>query len=151
MHYYDIEKVVTTRGRKAAIDFATASAEEIAEAILTGVTNGNNLRSWRQRTAGTSKKADKMFPHTRRAMQIVNEYRESIRQANQVKEILKPFNEQLATGANLLDIMKPILDDWRLFLVEKHGVGLMPEQCAIMALLQSADYLRQVRNKQAVQ
>ncbi|MET5961288.1 hypothetical protein WIA93_10375 [Citrobacter amalonaticus] len=150
MNYFDIDKVITTRGRKAAIDFATSSAEEIAEAILTGRTSAQNLRSWRQRTAGSAKKADRIFPHTRKAMQLVAEHREKVRQAAVLKEILKPFNGPLSEGASILDLMKPTLDQWRLFLVDKHGVGLMPEQVAVIAILNSGAYLEQIKNRQGV-
>ncbi|EKY5002875.1 hypothetical protein QFX71_001784 [Citrobacter amalonaticus] len=133
--------------RKPNIDFASATAEQIAEAILTGVTNRQNLHSWRTRNAGNATKADRLYPHTRQALQIVEQEMYKRRKASQVKDILRPFNRALSEGADILELMKPVLDDWRLFLTEEHGVGLMPEQCAVMALLQSGDYLKQIKDK----
>ena len=134
-------------GRRPSINYATATAQEIAEAILTGVTTRQNLNSWRSRVAGSARKADRIYPHTREAMQIVEEEMYKRRKATQVKDVLKPFNGPLAMGANVLDLMKPTLDQWRLFLVEEHGVGLMPEQVAVIALLNSGAYLDQIKEK----
>lgn len=134
-------------GRKPSINYATATAQEIAEAILAGVTTRQNLNSWRSRVAGSARKADRIYPHTREAMQIVEEEMYKRRKAKQVKDVLKPFNGPLAMGTDVLELMKPTLDQWRLFLVEEHGVGLMPEQVAVIALLNSGAYLDLIKEK----
>lgn len=134
-------------GRRPLFDYENATAQEIAEAILTGRTTRQNLHSWRTRVAGSARKADRIYPHTREAMQIVEEEMYKRRKARQVKEILKPFNGPLSMGADVLELMKPTLDQWRLFLVEEHSIGLMPEQVAVIAILNSGAYLDQIKEK----
>ena len=63
--------------KPAKIDFATENAQTIADAILNGVTNIQNLKAFRYRV-GTDK-ADKLYPQTREAMNLVNAERRKAR------------------------------------------------------------------------
>lgn len=51
-------------------DFSNATASEIVSAIDNKITSLVNLRSFRTRVGG-SKKADKLYPATREAMNII--------------------------------------------------------------------------------
>jgi hypothetical protein len=62
--------------KPAKIDFATENAQTIADAILNGVTNIQNLKAFRYRV-GTDK-ADKLYPQTREAMNLINAERKPV-------------------------------------------------------------------------
>lgn len=129
--------------RQSAFEFRTATAEQIVEAVLTRQTTYDALIAFRQRIG--TRKADKVYPQTRDALNLMREHRAQIKRKRLITDTLAPFNERLADGADVLDIIQPMVDDWKEFFFNREGVGLMDDQALIMAMLLSADYLNQLK------
>ncbi|HEE1616992.1 TPA: hypothetical protein R6805_004502 [Klebsiella pneumoniae] len=116
--------------KPAKIDFATENAQTIADAILNGVTNIQNLKAFRYRV-GTDK-ADKLYPQTREAMNLVNAERKKARDRQVFKDLLRPFSQKYAAGATLTQILSPVLEGYRQMFLDKFGLDLRPEQIIMM-------------------
>ena len=116
--------------KPAKIDFATENAQTIADAILNGVTNIQNLKAFRYRV-GTDK-ADKLYPQTREAMNLVNAERKKARDRQVFKDLLRPFSQKYAAGATLTQSLSPVLEGYRQMFLDKLGLDLRPEQIIMM-------------------
>lgn len=132
--------------RQSAFEFRTATAEQIVEAILTRCTTYDALIGFRQRIG--TRKADKTYPQTRDALNLMRQHRAQIKRKRVITDALTDFNKALADGASVLELIQPMIDDWKEYFFNREGVGLMDDQALIMAMLLSADYLKQLKGVQ---
>lgn len=120
-------------------DFSNATASEIVSAIDNKITSLVNLRSFRTRVGG-SRKADKLYPATREAMNIIKGLRQQAKNAKIIRDILKPYSAELAKGRDLMEIIEPVLSAWRVYYAS-HGIGLMNEQILLLKMIESGGEL----------
>ncbi|ELW1648138.1 hypothetical protein [Enterobacter oligotrophicus] len=126
-------------------DFSNATASEIVFAIDNKITSLVNLRSFRTRVGG-SRKADKLYPATREAMNIIKGLRQQAKNAKIIRDILKPYSAELAKGRDLMEIIEPVLSAWR-FYYASHGIGLMNEQILLLKMIESGGELEGITGK----
>ncbi|CAM7590243.1 hypothetical protein [Citrobacter sedlakii] len=126
-------------------DFSNATASEIVSAIDNKITSLVNLRSFRTRVGG-SKKADRLYPATREAMNIIKRLRQQARDAKIIRDILKPYSAELAKGRDVLDVIQPIITAWRLYYADK-GLGLMDSQILMLIAIQSGGEYEELTGK----
>ncbi|HHA2285998.1 hypothetical protein QVH37_18880 [Enterobacter pseudoroggenkampii] len=126
-------------------DFSNASASEIVSAIDNKITSLVNLRSFRTRVGG-SKKADKLYPATREAMNIIKGLRQQAKNAKIIRDILKPYSHELAKGRDVMEIIEPVLSAWRVYYAS-HGIGLMNEQILLLKMIESGGELEGIIGK----
>ncbi|QJF16991.1 hypothetical protein HHA33_10760 [Phytobacter diazotrophicus] len=117
-------------------DFSNATALEIVSAIDNKITSLVNLRSFRNRCAGGSKKADKMYPQTREAMNIIKRLRQQAKDVKIIRDTLKPYSAELAKGRDVIEIIEPILSAWRVYYAS-HGIGLMNDQILLLKIIEA--------------
>ena len=129
-------------GKPALLDFASATANEIVEAIDAGITTAQNLHAFRSRMGGATK-SDKLYPETRKALNILKRLKSQNRGAKNIKKILSPYNAELATGRGVIDIIQPVLTAWRLFYA-KQGIGLMNDQVLLLKMVEAAGELERL-------
>ncbi|EFN5884199.1 TPA: hypothetical protein QHY55_004532 [Klebsiella pneumoniae subsp. pneumoniae] len=126
-------------------DFSNATASEIVSAIDNKITSLVNLRSFRTRVGG-SRKADKLYPATREAMNIIKGLRQQAKNAKIIRDILKPYSAELAKGRDVMEIIKPVLSAWRVYYAS-HGIGLMNEQILLLKMIESGGELEGITGK----
>ena len=126
-------------------DFSNATASEIVSAIDNKITSLVNLRSFRTRVGG-SKKADKLYPATREAMNIIKSLRQQAKNAKIIRDILKPYSHELAKGRDVMEIIEPVLSAWRVYYAS-HGIGLMNEQILLLKMIESGGELEGITGK----
>lgn len=126
-------------------DFSNATASEIVSAIDSKITSLVNLRSFRTRVGG-SKKADKLYPATREAMNIIKSLRQQAKNAKIIRDILKPYSAELAKGRDVMEIIEPVLSAWRVYYAS-HGIGLMNEQILLLKMIESGGELEGIIGK----
>ncbi|EIL1426369.1 hypothetical protein [Escherichia coli] len=126
-------------------DFSNATASEIVSAIDNKITSLVNLRSFRTRVGG-SKKADKLYPATREAMNIIKGLRQQAKNAKSIRDILKPYSHELAKGRDVMEIIEPVLSAWRVYYAS-HGIGLMNEQILLLKMIESGGELEGIIGK----
>ncbi|AUM02417.1 MULTISPECIES: hypothetical protein [Enterobacteriaceae] len=126
-------------------DFSNATASEIVSAIDNKITSLVNLRSFRTRVGG-SRKADKLYPATREAMNIIKSLRQQAKNAKIIRDILKPYSAELAKGRDLMEIIEPVLSAWRVYYAS-HGIGLMNEQILLLKMIESGGELEGIAGK----
>ncbi|EQA1584078.1 hypothetical protein [Enterobacter cloacae] len=126
-------------------DFSNATASEIVSAIDNKITSLVNLRSFRTRVGG-SRKADKLYPATREAMNIIKGLRQQAKNAKIIRDILKPYSAELAKGRDLMEIIEPVLSAWRVYYAS-HGIGLMNEQILLLKMIESGGELEGITGK----
>jgi hypothetical protein len=126
-------------------NFANATASEIVSAIDNKITSLVNLRSFRTRVGG-SKKADKLYPATREAMNIIKGLRQQAKNAKIIRDILKPYSHELAKGRDVMEIIEPVLSAWRVYYAS-HGIGLMNEQVLLLKIIESGGELEGITGK----
>ncbi|APR30293.1 hypothetical protein UD636_09205 [Citrobacter braakii] len=126
-------------------DFSNATASEIVSAIDNKITSLVNLRSFRTRVGG-SKKADKLYPATREAMNIIKSLRQQAKNAKIIRDILKPYSAELAKGRDVMEIIEPVLSAWRVYYAS-HGIGLMNEQILLLKMIESGGELEGIIGK----
>ena len=126
-------------------DFSNATASEIVSAIDNKITSLVNLRSFRTRVGG-SRKADKLYPATREAMNIIKGLRQQAKNAKIIRDILKPYSAELAKGRDLMEIIEPVLSAWRVYYAS-HGIGLMNEQILLLKMIESGGGLVGITGK----
>ncbi|HBS7397300.1 TPA: hypothetical protein MAQ66_004503 [Klebsiella pneumoniae] len=126
-------------------DFSNATASEIVSAIDNKITSLVNLRSFRTRVGG-SRKADKLYPATREAMNIIKGLRQQAKNAKIIRDILKPYSAELAKGRDVMEIIKPVLSAWRVYYAS-HGIGLMNEQVLLLKIIESGGELEGITGK----
>ena len=128
-------------GKPDLLDFTTANATEIAWAVLNGVTSYQNLKQFRSRAGGTAA-ADKRYPQTREAMQIITAEKKKARDRRAVKDLIRPFSQSYANGATLTEILAPVLKGYRQMYLDKLGLDLTFEQIIVMIVaLDGVDHL----------
>ncbi|HBV7915643.1 hypothetical protein [Klebsiella variicola] len=127
--------------KPALLDFSSSTATEIVWAVMNGVTSYQNLRAFRSRVGGTAK-ADKLYPQTREAMQIINAEKKKARDRRVIKGLLRPFSQSSASGATLTEILTPVLKGYRQMYLDKLGLDLTHEQ--IIMLLIATDGVEQL-------
>ncbi len=128
--------------KSAHFNFATATASEIVSAIDSKKTTTINLHTFRTRAGGAAK-ADKIYPHTRDALNILKRLRQQARNSRPFKTILKPLSNQFAAGATLVECLKPVLEGYRQMYLDKLGLALTHEQ--IIMLLVATDGVEQLQ------
>ncbi|MFU1870016.1 hypothetical protein [Citrobacter portucalensis] len=126
-------------------DFSNATASEIVSAIDNKITSLVNLRSFRTRVGG-SKKADKLYPATREAMNIIKSLRQQAKNAKIIRDILKSYSAELAKGRDLMEIIEPVLSAWRVYYAS-HGIGLMNKQVLLLKIIESGGELEGITGK----
>lgn len=126
-------------------DFSNATASEIVSAIDNKITSLVNLRSFRTRVGG-SRKADKLYPATREAMNIIKGLRQQAKNAKIIRDILKPYSAELAKCRDVMEIIKPVLSAWRVYYAS-HGIGLMNEQILLLKMIESGGELEGITGK----
>ncbi|MDH0060792.1 hypothetical protein [Leclercia adecarboxylata] len=126
-------------------NFANATASEIVSAIDNKITSLVNLRSFRTRVGG-SKKADKLYPATREAMNIIKGLRQQAKNAKIIRDILKPYSHELAKGRDVMEIIEPVLSAWRVYYAS-HGIGLMNDQILLLKIIESGGELEGITGK----
>ena len=92
---------------------------------------------------GGATKSDKLYPETRKALNILKRLKSQNRGAKNIKKILSPYNAELAKGRDVLDIIQPVLTAWRLFYA-KQGIGLMNDQVLLLKMVEAADALEKL-------
>lgn len=117
--------------KPALLDFSSATATEIAWAVLNGVTSYQNLKMFRSRAGGTAA-ADKLYPQTRAAMQIITAEKKKARDRRAIKDLIRPFSQSYANGATLTEILAPVLKGYRQMYLDKLGLDLTHEQIIMM-------------------
>lgn len=127
--------------KPALLDFSSSTSTEIVWAVMNGVTSYQNLRAFRSRVGGTAK-ADKLYPQTREAMQIINAEKKKARDRRVIKDLLRPFSQSSASGATLTEILTPVLKGYRQMYLDKLGLDLTHEQ--IIMLLIATDGVEQL-------
>ncbi|NIF34038.1 hypothetical protein F3J29_18060 [Enterobacter sp. Cy-643] len=128
--------------KPALFDFTTASASEIVAAIDSKITSAINLRAFRTRIGG-AKKADKIYPATRQALELLKKLKKQAKDANTIRNILKPYSAELAAGRNVLDVIEPVLAAYRLYYASQ-GIGLMNEQLLLLKMIEAAGELEEI-------
>lgn len=131
--------------KPALFDFSTATASEIVAAIDSKITSVLNLRSFRTRVGG-SKKADRLYPATREALNIIKGLRQQAKNAKIIRDILKPYSTEFAKGRNVTEIIEPVLSAWRVYYAA-HGIGLMTEQVLLLKVIESGSELEGITGK----
>jgi hypothetical protein len=126
-------------------DFSNATASEIVSAIDNKITSLVNLRSFRTRVGG-SRKADKLYPATREAMNIIKGLRQQAKNAKIIRDILTPYSHELAKGHDVMEIIEPVLSAWRVYYAS-HGIGLMNEQILLLKMIESGGELEGITGK----
>lgn len=126
-------------------DFSNATASEIVSAIDNKITSLVNLRSFRTRVGG-SRKADKLYPATREAMNIIKGLRQQAKNAKIIRDILTPYSHELAKGCDVMEIIEPVLSAWRVYYAS-HGIGLMNEQILLLKMIESGGELEGITGK----
>ena len=126
-------------------DFSNATASEIVSAIDNKITSLVNLRSFRTRVGG-SRKADKLYPATREAMNIIKGLRQQAKNAKIIRDILKPYSAELAKGRDVMEIIKPVLSAWRVYYAS-HGIGLMDQQILLLKMIEAGGELESITGK----
>ena len=126
-------------------DFSNATASEIVSAIDNKITSLVNLRSFRTRVGG-SRVADRRYPATREAMNIIKRLRQQARDAKIIRDILQPYSAELAKGRDVMEIIEPVLSAWRVYYAS-HGIGLMNEQILLLKMIESGGELEGITGK----
>lgn len=126
-------------------DFSNASASEIVAAIDNKITSVINLRSFRTRIGG-AKKADRLFPATREALNMISKLRKQARDSKTINKILKPYSAELAKGRDVRELISPVLMAWRLHYA-RQGIGLMNDQVLLLKMIEAAGELESLTGR----
>ena len=95
---------------------------------------------------GGAKKADKLYPATREALNIIKRLRQQAKDAKIIRDILKPYSAELAKGRDVMEIIEPVLSAWRVYYAS-HGIGLMNEQILLLKMIESGGELEGIIGK----
>lgn len=121
-------------------DFSTASANDIVSAIHHKITSLNNLYSFRHRTGPN---ADKLYPQTLKALDIIRLQRKNARNIKKVQKLLKPYSHELANGRDVMEVIEPVLTAYRQYYAS-NGFGLMNDQVLLMLILEAGGRLEEL-------
>ncbi|HCB1141092.1 TPA: hypothetical protein MYN82_003149 [Klebsiella variicola subsp. variicola] len=131
--------------KPALFDFSAATASEIVAAIDSKITSVVNLRSFRTRVGGP-KKADRLYPATREALNIIKRLRQQAKDAKIIRDILQPYSAELAKGRDVMEIIKPVIRAWKEFYFSK-GFGLADEQVLIFRMIECGSELENLTGR----
>lgn len=132
--------------RAALFEFSISSAAEIVSAIIDEkITTIQNLHAFRTRMGG-AKKADRLYPATREALNIIKTLRQQAKDAKTIRNILSPYSNELAKGRDVLEIVQPVLTAYRLYYAS-HGIGLMNDQVLLLKMLEAGGELEAITGK----
>lgn len=131
--------------RAALFEFSTSSAAEIVSAIDAKITTIQNLHAFRTRMGG-AKKADRLYPHTREALNIIKTLRQQSKDAKAINDILRPYSAELAKGRDVLEIIQPVLTAYRLYYAS-HGIGAMNDQVLLLKMLEAGGELEAITGR----
>ncbi|HHT7460345.1 TPA: hypothetical protein ACT16M_002939 [Klebsiella pneumoniae] len=126
-------------------DFSNATASEIVSAIDNKITSLVNLRSFRTRVGG-SRVADRRYPATREAMNIIKRLRQQAKDAKIIRDILQPYSAELAKGRDVMEIIKPVISAWKELYFSK-GFGLADEQVLILRMIECGSELESLTGR----
>lgn len=132
--------------KTAKIDFATTDAATIVDAIMNRITTLKSLNGFRDRAGGAAK-ADKLYPNTREALNLLKEMKQQKRKADAIRSTLAPYNARIAAGEAVEDILAPILSAWREYHVKNSSLCLMPSQILMLKVIESATQLEELTGK----
>lgn len=132
--------------KTAKIDFATTDAATIVDAIMKRITTMKSLNGFRSRAGGAAK-ADKLYPNTREALNLLKDMKQQKRKADAIRATLAPYNARLAAGETVEDILAPILSAWREYHVKNSSLLLMPSQILMLNVIESANQLEELTGK----
>ena len=132
-------------GKPVLFDFSNATASEIVAAIDAKITTAQNLHAFRTRMGG-AKKADKLYPATREAMNIIKRLRQQAKDAKIIRDILQPYSAELAKGRDVMEIIKPVISAWKEFYFSK-GFGLADEQVLILRMIECGSELESLTGR----
>ena len=132
--------------KTAKIDFATTDAATIVDAIMNRITTMKSLNGFRSRIGGAAK-ADKLYPNTREALNLLKDMKQQKRKADAIRATLAPYNARLAAGETVEDILAPILSAWREYHVKNSSLLLMPSQILMLNVIESATQLEELTGK----
>lgn len=130
--------------RKNTINFRTATAEQIVDAILSGATTQTALYQFRYYVG--IQKADRQYPETLRAMAMLKEVKYKLETAQMIRNMVRPYNEHLAAGVSVQEMIKPMIAEWKAQFFEM-GVGLTDEQTHLAVMTLAYDKLRELRGE----
>lgn len=132
--------------RAALFEFSISSAAEIVSAIIDEkITTIQNLHAFRTRMGG-AKKADRLYPATREALNIIKRLRQQAKDARIIRDILKPYSAELAKGRDVMEIIEPVLSAWRVYYAS-HGIGLVTDQILLLKMLEAGGELEAITGK----
>lgn len=132
-------------GKPVLFDFSNATASEIVAAIDAKITTAQNLHAFRTRMGGANK-ADKLYPATREALNIIKRLRQQAKDAKIIRDILQPYSAELAKGRDVMEIIEPVLSAWRVYYAS-HGIGLMNEQILLLKMIEAGGELESITGK----
>lgn len=132
--------------KKQVLDFTSVDASTIVDCIMNNVITVQALHSFRNRCPGGAAGADKLYPHTKEAIRLLKQRKKMAKDFQILKDLLKPYNAELAKGRNVLDIIQPIITAWRLYYADK-GLGLMDSQILLLLAIQSGDEYEELTGK----
>ena len=132
-------------GKPVLFDFSNATASEIVSAIDAKITTAQNLHAFRNRM-GVAKKADKLYPATREALNIIKRLRQQAKDAKIIRDILQPYSAELVKGRDVMEIIEPVLSAWRVYYAS-HGIGLMNEQILLLKMIEAGGELESITGK----
>ncbi|WP_368757489.1 hypothetical protein [Klebsiella pneumoniae] len=132
-------------GKPVLFDFSNATASEIVAAIDAKITTAQNLHAFRTRMGG-AKKADKLYPATREALNIIKRLRQQAKDAKIIRDILQPYSAELAKGRDVMEIIKPVISAWKEFYFSK-GFGLADEQVLILRMIECGSELESLTGR----
>ena len=95
---------------------------------------------------GGAKKADKLYPATREALNIIKRLRQQAKDAKIIRDILKPYSAELAKGRDVMEIIEPVLSAWRVYYAS-HGIGMTSEQILLLKMIESGGELEGITGK----
>lgn len=122
--------------KQKKIDIPNATAQELADSVLTGFISEHTLRAFIQRNGGAIV-AHSHYPQIQEAFNIISMEKKKQKNRIFIEEILQPYRKLLAEGVFVLDIIDPVLDHIHK-MYEFGGVNLSPEETLIMLALMAS-------------
>lgn len=125
--------------RTAAIDFSVATAEEIFNALVHGITTAPALYSFQNRV-GTNKR------NTKKALEMLRQYKleqkRNARYRQAIKTILKPVNPRIAAGEEVSDIFSDVINGYICLYRDRVGIDLHEKQVLSLILTEAREDLK---------
>lgn len=132
--------------KKQVLDFTSVDASTIVDCIMNNAITVQALHSFRNRCPGGAAGADKLYPHTTEAIRLLKQRRKIAKDLEIIRDILRPYNAEIAKGRDVLDVIQPIITAWRLYYADK-GLGLMDSQILMLIAIQSGGEYEELTGK----